>query len=149
MKSAYFVPVSKAMSADNLQNEIKKRKEERAEKKPYILLAKMIVPAADFDKMAGNISGIELHRPWSVLSTETEKGAMLCVLIQRKDSTRNILVCTGGYDSPCFASISLQARMRKLHRKAVGKNKMLLFLCRKIKLAQKSDIFYRKVYDSL
>lgn len=105
MKSAYFVPVSKAMSADNLQNEIKKRKEERAEKKPYILLAKMVVPAADFDKMAGNISGIELHRPWSVLSTETEKGAMLCVLIQCKDSIRNILVCTGGYDSPCFASI--------------------------------------------
>lgn len=105
MKSAYFVPVSKEMSADDLQKEIKKRKEERAEKKPYILLAKMVVPAADFEKMTGNISSIELHRPWSVLSTETEKGAMLCVLIQCKDSTRNILVYTGGYDSPCFASM--------------------------------------------
>lgn len=105
MKSAYFVPVSKGMSAENLQKEIKKENKGRAEQKPYILLAKMVVSAADFEKMAGNISGIELHRPWSVLSTETEKGAMLCVLIQCKDSTRNILVCTGGYDSPCFASI--------------------------------------------
>lgn len=105
MKSAYFVPVSRKMSAEDLQKEIKKRKEERAEKKPYILLAKIVVPAADFEKMAGNISGIELHRPWSVLSTETEKGALLCVLIQCKDSTRNILVYTGGYDSPCFVSM--------------------------------------------
>lgn len=105
MKSAYFVPVSKAMSAEDLQKEIKTKKEERAEKKPYILLAKMVVPAADFKKMAGNISSIELHRPWSVLSTETEKGALLCVLIQCKDSTRNILVYTGGYDSPYLASI--------------------------------------------
>lgn len=105
MKSAYFVPVSRKMSAEDLQKEIKTKKEERAEKKPYILLAKMVVPAADFEKMAGNISGIELHRPWSVLSTETEKGALLCVLIQCKDSTRNILVYTRGYDSPCFASM--------------------------------------------
>ena len=105
MKSAYFVPVSKEMSAEDLQKEIKQRNKGRAEQKPYILLAKMVVPAADFEKMAGNISGIELHRPWSVLSTETEKGALLCILIQCKDSIRNILVYTGGYDSPCFASI--------------------------------------------
>ena len=95
MKSAYFVPVSKEMPAEDLRAAIEQKKGKKTKEKPYILLAKMVVPAADFEKMAGNISGIELHRPWSVLSTETEKGAMLCVLIQCKDSIRNILVCTG------------------------------------------------------